>query len=222
MRVAAITFRIPARWALVALLASPLVLRPQPPESANFGTTVVRPGGLQGQIYALPENTKRLPDFRKLKPIGSIYTDSLNVGLRDFMEGFPGVTDRFEWFAIDYTGRFWIEHPGSYVFVLNSDDGSRLWIDDRLIADNDGLHFEKIAFGRVELPGGIHTIRVAYFQGLRYHVALRLRIAGADEPLRVFSTQEFKPPPNPEDWRFPESGGKSRRTRPSVLRPNPE
>jgi hypothetical protein len=37
-------------------------------------------------------------------------------------------------------------------------------------------------------------------------VALVLEIAGPDDPeqaLRVFSTDEFKPPANPEDWKFP-------------------
>lgn len=187
-----------------AVLLLTAFLQAQEPEFPTFGTTVVRPGGLEGRIYALREGVEHLPDFTKLNPVGSVYTDSLNIGLRDFTEGFPGITDRLEWFGIEYTGRFWIEKPGAYVFVLTSDDGARLWIDDRLVVDNDGLHFEQIAFGQVKLTGGIHRIRLGYFQGPRYHVALRLRIAGADEPLRVFSTQEFKPPPNPADWRFPE------------------
>jgi hypothetical protein len=179
-------------------------LQAQEPASPTFGTTVVRPGGLEGQIYAVREGIERLPDFTKLRPVGSVYTDSLNIPWHDFNEGFPGVTDRLEWFGIEYTGRFWIEKPGAYVFVLTSDDGARLWIDDRLVVDNDGLHAEQIAFGRVNLRGGIHRMRLGYFQGPRYHVALRLRVAGADEPLRVFSTQEFKPPPNPADWKYPE------------------
>ena len=175
---------------------------------ATFGTTVVIPSGLQGLVYHLRENTKRLPEFQKLRPAGTIYTASLDIGPRDIREGFPGVTDRLEWFAIDYTGRFWIEKPGDYLFVLTSDDGSRLFIDDWVVADNDGIHPPRIAFGRVALAGGIHRMRVSYFQGPRNHVALRLQVAAADEPLRVFSTEEFKPPPNPESWRFPDVPGK--------------
>ena len=176
--------------------------------SATFGTTVVIPRGLKGLVYHLRENSKELPNFGKLRPVGTIYTASLDIGPRDFKEGFPGVTDRVEWFAIDYTGRFWIEKPGTYLFVLTSDDGSRLFIDDRMIADNDGTHAPQAAFGQVTLAGGIHQIRVSYFQGPRYHVALRLQVAGVDEPLRVFTTEEFKPPPNPESWRFPDAPGK--------------
>src|SRR6185369_16115150 len=101
------------------------------------GTTVVIPSGLRGNIYRIRRNSARLPDFRRLKPVGAIYTDSLNVPPQDFRQGFPGVTKRFEWFAIDYTGRFWIEHPGRYRFLLMSDDGSKLYIDDAVVVDND-------------------------------------------------------------------------------------
>jgi hypothetical protein len=171
----------------------------------KFGTTVVVPLGLSGSVYHLPRNTAKLPDFRKLKPKGTIYTASLNVPAQNFQQGFPGVTKRFEWFAIDYTGRFWIEKPGVYRFALTSDDGAQLYIDDQLAVDNDGVHPPRTQEGKVELSGGVHRLRVPYFQGPRSQVALVLEVAGpGDEELRVFSTDEFKPPPNPSTWTFPE------------------
>ena len=45
--------------------------------------------------------TSHLPKFEKMKPVGTIYTSSLNLPPQDFRQGFPGVTSRFEWFAID-------------------------------------------------------------------------------------------------------------------------
>ena len=89
----------------------------------TFGVTVVDPFGLRGDIYLLKPDTDRLPKFEKLKPVGAIYTSSLNIPPRDFKDGFPGVTNRFEWFAIDYTGNFYIADPGRYLFLLSSDDG---------------------------------------------------------------------------------------------------
>ncbi len=180
--------------ALVCLLALALQAVPK------FGTTVVMPGGLRGFIYHIPKGTRRLPDFGKLKPVGSIYTSSLNIPPQNFQDGFPGVTDRFEWFAIDYTGRFWIDKPGLYAFVLTSDDGARVYLDDQLIADNDGQHEPEERTGSIRLASGIHRIRVSYFQGPRFQVALVLKVAGPGEPLRIFSTDEFKPPPHPENW----------------------
>jgi len=172
-------------------------------QPVSFGTTVVVPGGLEGVVYHIPKNSKAIPDLSKIKPQGKIYVSSLNIPLRDFTEGFPGVTKRLEWFAIEYTGRFWIEKPALYGFALTSDDGSRLFIDDQPIVDNDGLHAPVTKSGIIELTGGIHSIRVQYFQGPRFHVALVLEVAIPHEDLRVFSTDEFKPPANPEDWKFP-------------------
>lgn len=159
--------------------------------------------GLQGQIYYIRRNSPHLPKFEKLKPVGTIYTPSLNIPPQDFTQGFPGVTDRFEWFAIDYTGRFWIEHPGTYRFLLTSDDGAKLYIDGKQIVDNDGVHPPASESGSVKLDGGIHRIRISYFQGPRLQVALILQVAPPGEEFRIFSTDEFKPPADPDTWANP-------------------
>jgi len=144
----------------------------------------------------------KLPDFRGLEPLGKIYTAQLNVPTRDFREGFPGVTDRFEWFAIDFTARFWISTPGKYEFLLLSDDGSKLYIDERVIVDNDCMHQPLSVGGSARLQGGLHDMRVSYFQGPRYQVALVLYVKPPGEQWRVFDTEDFKPPTNPEDWKY--------------------
>ena len=186
---------------LLALLLCGVVSAQQQSEPI-FGTTVVIPSGLRGLVYHIHHRTKRLPDFKELKPSGAIYTSSLDIPPQDFKQGFPGVTKRTEWFAIDYTGRFWVERPGSYTFSVLSDDGSKLYIDDQMVIDNDGIHPPHEKRAEVNLAGGIHNIRVSYFQGPRFQVALQLKVADAGRTLRVFSTDEFKPPANPEQWRF--------------------
>lgn len=199
------------RWlAGLAILGCTIMTRaaPQDASEVKFGTTVVIPAGLRGIIYYLPPGTTRLPDFQKLKPRGTIYASSLNVPPQSFLDGFPGVTRRFEWFAIDYTGRFWIETPGTYRFSLTSDDGATLTIDDRLVIDNDGQHPPVEASAAAPLERGVHRIHVAYFQGPREEVALILKIARPGERMRVFSTDDFKPPtdaaidPTPDDDRI--------------------
>lgn len=176
----------------------------QPAPPPTFGTTVVIPSGLRGDIYLIRGKTTVLPAFerRKVKAAGTIWTTTLNIPPRHWREGFPGVTRRFEWFAINYTGRFWIDAPGRYGFALLSDDGANLYIDDQLVIDNDCLHPPAVRAARVTLSGGIHRIRLPYFQGPRDCVALILAVAGPDGRWRVFSTDEFKPPPNPENWRY--------------------
>ncbi len=177
-----------------------------PAQEAVFGTTVVIPGGLKGDIYHVPEGSESLAVLRTLKPVGSIYASALNVPSQDFSIGFPGVTDRFEWFAIDYNGNFWIEQPGVYRFKLISDDASMVYIDGLLVIDNDGIHSPAARRCSVRLTRGVHYIRVLYMQGPRHGLALTLEVAGPNETkARIFSTEEFKPPGNPEEWRLGDS-----------------
>lgn len=131
---------------------------------------------LKGEIFLIPKGTQRLRSIRWQSPVGTIYTEELDIPKRDFREGFPGITDRFEWFAIRYTGSFHVMEGGKYRFKLRSDDGSRLYIDNRLVVDNDGAHPARTKNGRVHLSEGNHTIRVEYFQGPRFSVALQLWI----------------------------------------------
>ena len=182
----------------------------------KFGTTVVIPGGLRGDVYYIRSDATKLPEFHWLKPVGSIYTNSLNVPPQNFLQGFPGVTERFEWFAIDYNGRFWIDNPGVYHFALTSDDGAKLYIDDELTVDNDGIHPPEVKMAGIRLSGGIHSIRVSYFQGPRDKVALILQVALPGEEWRIFSTDEFKPPPDPETWTY---GNANQSAAFGVLRP---
>jgi len=190
---------------LAALFLLPSA-RPQS-EIPTFGTTVVVPFGLRGLIYFVPPRIPALPAFSAMDAIGAIYTPSLNVPNRVFKEGFPGVTDRIAGFAIDYTGRFYVDPPGTYQFRLTSDDGSKLYIDGHLVVDNDGIHTAgHVRTGSVDLSGGIHRIRASYYQGPPMYLALVLEVAGPDGNWQIFSTDNFKPPADPEQWKYGKPG----------------
>ena len=180
---------------LVALLAAPagaFIKERKPQSPFSFGVTASLPGSLRGTVYELAPLTPRLPDLTRLHPVGILYTYSLNVPQRLYTEGMPGVTDRVEWFAIDYEGDFQIDKPGKYRFDLTSDDGAKLYIDDNLIIDNDGIHEAQSLRGSAVLSAGIHHLHVPYFQGPRDFVALVLEIAPPGEDFRVFDVRDFK------------------------------
>lgn len=166
----------------------------------TFGTTVVSTTGFQGRVYLLNNKTRKLPQFDKVKPVGTVYTNSLNVWPQRFDEGFPGMTDRFEWFAIDYTARIWIEQAGLYRFSLLSDDGAKLDIDNKELIDNDWIHAAQGLSGSAFLSRGIHTIHVAYFQGPRFTVSLVLAIGAPGAAWRILNTDDFPPPKDPAEW----------------------
>jgi hypothetical protein len=175
------------------LLTLALTLFAQEP-IVRFGTTVVIPDGIRGQIYFLKPDITELPNLRKLKSVGVIYTTTINVPPQNFDQGFPGVTNRFEWFGIQYTGRFWVQYAGIHRFNLTSDDGSKLWIDGHLVIDNDGVHAPREYYGDIDLAVGLHRLELAYFQGPRFNVALVLKVAKPGGDWRIFNVDEFRPP----------------------------
>lgn len=66
-------------------------------------------------------------------------------------------------FALRFTGMISVPATGTYTFATNSDDGSRLYINDKLVVDNDGLHGMVEKSGKVDLGAGMHKIVVTYF-----------------------------------------------------------
>jgi PA14 domain len=142
-------------------------------------------GRLSGRVYPVPFETRRLPSFDAQSPVGTICMDRLDVGWRKGYPGFPGLQDRFEWFAIDFQGGFVVERPGLYSFRLSSDDGSRLYLDGALVLDNDGYHDIRTVQGSVLLTAGPHHIAVPFWQGPG-PLALILEVAAPGEAYHVF------------------------------------
>ena len=71
--------------------------------------------------------------------------------------GFSGLRDDV---VVRLDGFFHAQTPGPYTFLLESDDGSRLFIDDRLVVDNDGIHPEVERTATVELSAEIGRAHV--------------------------------------------------------------
>lgn len=65
--------------------------------------------------------------------------------------------------GLKFNGYIFIPETGNYTFSTLSDDGSKLFIDDELIVDNDGIHWMNEAYGVVKLEKGFHKINISYF-----------------------------------------------------------
>ena len=160
-------------------------------DSSVFGSKNFFPNGLAGKIYLLPDTTQKLPDFDTMKSMGTIYTKEINISTRSWTEGFPGVTDRFEWFGIEYKGSFKPKRKGLYIFRLLSDDGAKLFIDGELIINNDGVHSPSSKLGEVKLDTSRHSIKIQYFQGPRTEIALQLFATMQNESEEIFPGNNF-------------------------------
>ncbi len=68
------------------------------------------------------------------------------------------------YFGYKYSGYIYAPQDGIYTFYLASNDGSRLYIDDKEIVENDANHAAIVEPGNVALKAGLHRIVLNYFQ----------------------------------------------------------
>lgn len=163
---------------------------PSPP--SDFGSSQKTDVSMEGKIYFLPDDTDALPDFSKLKPEGSLYASKWDVSEREFTSGFPGITNRFEWFAVDYRGSIYVPKTGTYIFRLASDDGAILYLDDNKVIDNDGVHaWQESDPAPTPLTAGDHRFRLSYFQGPADWLGLQLWVTPPGGSEGIFELQKF-------------------------------
>ena len=74
----------------------------------------------------------------------------------------PQITKR-DGFALRFQGYLSVPATGQYTFAIASDDGSRIYIDDQLVINHDGLHGMSEKRATVQLSAGSHPFLVTYF-----------------------------------------------------------
>ena len=178
--------RADAATNIVTYTDLPQIDTPSPVSNISFGNDIRRglgifdtgamPGhGLIGEVYVFGGPISRMPNFDRLLPADTFIAANLNVSTRDYMIGFPmpdmlSVTENF---AIRFRAELKIDTPGVYTFTLSSDDGSQLYINGKLVIDNDGIHGTVSKQGSIKLDIGIHPVEIHYFQGPRFRIALQ-------------------------------------------------
>jgi len=86
---------------------------------------------------------------------------------------------RGDHFAVRWTGRFRIFKTGHYRFGIISDDGSKLWMDNRYTINNDGLHGWRNREATKYLRSGWHVVRLEMFER-GGHAGMQFRYRGYD------------------------------------------
>ena len=140
-----------------------------------FGTEVMPGRGLIGEVFVPGGPISRMPNFDHILPVYTFVTANLDVPTRNYTQGFPTpeIQSVVENFAIRFRAELQIDIPGVYTFGINSDDGSQLYINGKLVVDNDGIHPAINKLGKIELGTGIHPVEIRYFQGPRHAIALQ-------------------------------------------------
>ena len=153
---------------------------------------------LQGTIAGVTGNNMKyayyegawtkLPDFAKLKPVKTGVASDFDLG----------VARRIEDCAIKFEGYVKIENDGNYTFHLTSDDGSKLWIDGKLVVNNDGIHAPLAKSGKIKLTKGMHKVIVGVFNaGAGFELSVEIEGPGIGRQSlgpHVFLTEKAEPP----------------------------
>ena len=121
-----------------------------------------------------------MPDFSKLKPVFESVATDLNVESRQLIEDNWGM-------ILD--GNFDVDSAGQYTFYLKSDDGSKLYVDDQLVIDNDGDHSLLELSGATKLSAGKHKLRIDFFEA-GGEAVLALELAGPGLERRRFPIEK--------------------------------
>ncbi len=116
-----------------------------------------------------------LPDFETLQPVRKGYADRIGLG---------PLHPREDHFGVVFSGVLVIPKTGKYTFSLRSDDGSRLFLHNKMVIDHDGLHGFTTRKAELTLKKGKVPFRIEYFEatggdGLR----LTVQPAGAEKAL---------------------------------------
>jgi alpha-L-fucosidase len=122
-----------------------------------------------------------LPDFKTLAPVKSGVLANFDFSPRKEVERF----------GFEYTGYIRVPETGVYAFFTDSDDGSRLYLGEEMIVDNDGLHGMREVRGVIALAAGLHPLRVTFFEK-----------TGGDDLRVYYKTEKSAKQAVPEAWLF--------------------
>jgi len=105
--------------------------------------------------YALYQGAfTALPDFSALTPLETGTTNQINTEVSTLEDNFALVFDKV----------ITVVNAGNYNFSTTSDDGSKLYINDLVVVDNDGVHAAATVTGSIFLEPGQYALRVEFFE----------------------------------------------------------
>ncbi len=136
----------------------------------------------EGKVIKTPAlNYKKgyLPEYEDYEPIFLLSWDKINVPETFTEKPFPD-TDLIRNFGVIFTSKMTIPVNGAYEFCLESDDGSKLWIDGHDALDNDKDHKMLRKCDTIPLHKNVYPIKIWYYQCLldRYGIIFSSKYIG--------------------------------------------
>ncbi|MBR2713897.1 MAG: hypothetical protein IKB76_03865, partial [Kiritimatiellae bacterium] len=119
--------------------------------------------GLSAAYYSFQGALSSMPVFSSFEPVDARVVARIDQPSTDeaWTDAPSSLLDRF---GAVYSGFVRVPRSGAWNVTLESDDGSRLWIDGNLVIDHGALHSMSARSSRLDLSEGLHEIRVEYFE----------------------------------------------------------
>lgn len=145
----------------------------------EYMPAVNTPAGKPGVAYTYYEGKcKRVADIASAAKIKEGVMKNISITE-------AAVTD---YFAYNFRTLIRIPEKGVYRFYTFSDDGSMLYIDGKVVVNNDGGHSGRRAEGKIALDKGLHLMQLSYFED---YMGQELEVG--------FSGRHLKEAPLPDD-----------------------
>ena len=141
--------------------------------------TSIQPGAFVN--YYVLTAPSVLPDYSAMEPYLDDVVDEIGFQTTGGVFATSGRSDDV---GAVFTGYVQVAGPGFYTLSTESDDGSRLYIGDQLVVDNDGLHPMVEKTGTLGLMAGRHAITVEFFES-GGGAGLVVRIEGPALPRQI-------------------------------------
>ncbi|MEG2101030.1 MAG: family 20 glycosylhydrolase [Flavobacterium sp.] len=165
-----------------ALYEKPVMINIPKGEYRTIKTVQISPSGRKSSINKIIVKNPDLKAALAIKPTKQglkfdYYTGKLFQQVQDLEIAKPINSGIFEgkissekwktklerYIGLKFNGYIYIPETGNYTLSTLSDDGSKLFINDELIVDNDGIHWLNESYGAVKLEKGFHKINISYF-----------------------------------------------------------
>lgn len=139
---------------------------------------------LTGLNYSYYHGTwTNLPNFSSLTPISTGTVTNFSLTPRTQNDNFGFV----------FTGFLQITTNGSYTFYTASNDGSKLWVNNVLVVNNDGMHgVSPEISGSISLNAGFYPIRAEYFENNGSGESLTVSYQGPSVSKQVIPSSRLK------------------------------
>jgi len=166
-----------------------------PTTTTTFGPPPTPPtglvAGLKEEVYYKIYSMQKVPtDLDKRSPSVTRVVKEPYYGVT--WRKWQGFTQYYD-YAVRWTGWVKISTSGNYEWCTDSNDGSKLYIDDRLVVNDDGPHGLPERCSSFGVSSGSHEFKAFFFQ--RYGLqGMQLKYSGddtSDKSVRIASSVLF-------------------------------